>query len=87
MQENEFYVYVLRSEKDNKLYVGYTSDLELRFKQHNSGLVDSTKFRRPFKLVHFEKHENKNVSQSRERFFKSGKGREFLNRLITKKSG
>ena len=43
-----YYVYVLRSLKDNKNYVGYTKNLELRFEQHNERKVDSTKYRRPF---------------------------------------
>ena len=49
------YVYVLKSEKDKKLYTGYTKNLKLRFEQHQNGEVDSTKYRRPLKLIYFEK--------------------------------
>lgn len=42
-----YFVYVLHSEKDGKLYTGYTQDLELRFEQHAKGYVESTKHRRP----------------------------------------
>lgn len=40
------YVYILRSRKDGKNYVGYTKNLNLRFEQHQKGLVVPTKNRR-----------------------------------------
>lgn len=49
-----FYVYVLKSMKDQKLYIGQTNDLKRRFEEHNNGLSTSTKHRRPFKLVYYE---------------------------------
>jgi putative endonuclease len=49
-----YFVYVLISEKDNQFYTGYTSDLENRLKEHNSGSVYSTKNRLPLRLVYFE---------------------------------
>lgn len=49
-----FYIYLLRSQKDSKLYVGLTSDLRRRLKEHNTGLTRSTKNRRPFKLIYYE---------------------------------
>jgi len=49
-----FYVYILRSHKDGKLYLGYTKDLRKRLIEHNSGLVESTKERVPFYLVYYE---------------------------------
>jgi len=42
------YLYILRSGQDGKLYIGQTSDLQLRLKQHNSGKNISTKNRKPF---------------------------------------
>lgn len=48
------YVYILESQKDGKRYTGYTTDLELRLEQHHNGKVDSTKDRRPLKLVYYE---------------------------------
>ena len=48
-----YYIYVLKSKKDNKMYTGYTKDLKLRFEQHNKGLVDSTKNRQPLKLIYY----------------------------------
>jgi len=49
-----YYTYVLQSEEDNYFYTGYTKNLKLRFEQHNKGLVESTKNRRPFNLIYYE---------------------------------
>ena len=46
------YLYILKSLKDEKLYVGTCNDLEKRIQKHNEGFVKSTKYRRPLKLVH-----------------------------------
>ena len=48
-----FYVYVLKSKKDNKLYIGYTKDLKKRIQIHNSGKNFSTAQRGPFSLVYY----------------------------------
>lgn len=49
-----FYVYILKSKKDNKCYIGSTNDLKNRLKLHNTGKVFSTKFRLPLTLVYYE---------------------------------
>ena len=54
---------------------------ERRLIEHNSGRVKSTKNRKPFKLVFSEEFETKAEAMIREKFFKSGKGREFLNSI------
>ncbi len=46
-----YYVYVLRSLKDSKFYIGYTKNLEKRLNEHNNGKVIATKFRYPFEPV------------------------------------
>ncbi|MCK5505416.1 MAG: GIY-YIG nuclease family protein [Thermodesulfovibrionia bacterium] len=76
------YTYVLQSEKDMKFYVGYTKDLKLRFDQHNRGLVESTKNRRPLKLIYYEACNSRADATKREKYLKSYHGRMFLqNRL------
>jgi putative endonuclease len=76
------YTYVLQSEKDLKFYVGYTKDLKLRFDQHTKGIVDSTKDRRPLKLIYYEACENQRDATKREKYLKTYNGRRFLqNRL------
>jgi len=73
-----FYTYVLKSTKDNKFYVGSTSDLRKRVKFHNQGRVKSTAYRKPLVLVYYEACLNKSKAEERERFFKTGFGKGFL---------
>ena len=61
-----FFVYILRSEKDKKLYTGYTNDLRTRLKEHNLGLTKSTKLRKPFHLVYYEAYASKQDAKNRE---------------------
>jgi putative endonuclease len=65
-----FYVYILKSTKDNKLYIGYSSNLKQRIKEHQSGKVDSTKHRRPFELIYYEAYRNEDDAKEREKSFK-----------------
>ncbi len=77
-----FYTYVLHSEKDGNLYTGYTRDLNLRFEQHQKGYVESTKNRRPFKLIYFEACLEQADALKREKYLKTHYGKMFLrNRL------
>ncbi len=80
-----FYTYVLRSQKDGKLYVGYTANLDSRLKYHNSGKVRSTKNRRPFELAYQEKFGNKTEARKRELFFKTASGRRYLRNILYSK--
>ena len=76
------YTYVLQSMNDMKFYTGYTKDLKLRFEQDNKGLVDSTKDRRPLKLIYYEACLDQEDATKREKYLKSHHGRMFLqNRL------
>ncbi len=77
-----YYVYVLQSLKDNQWYTGYTPDLRKRIKIHEDGLVESTKSRRPFKLIYFEGCLNQQDATRREKYLKSGNGKIYIrNRL------
>jgi putative endonuclease len=81
-----FYVYVLESLKDNKRYIGYTSNLKRRLEEHNQGKSFSTKFRLPFKLIYFEGCLYDLDAKRRERYLKTSQGRKFLGlRLIEHK--
>ncbi len=66
-----YYVYIFYSLYDKKLYVGCTHDIVKRKERHDKGLVMSTKYRRPLKLIHTEKFSNKGDAFQRERFLKS----------------
>ena len=69
---------VLQSEKDEKLYSGYTKDLKLRFKQQENGYVESTKNRRPLKLIYYEACLKQEDALRREKYLKTHFGRMFL---------
>jgi putative endonuclease len=80
--ETFYYTYVLLSEKDNRNYVGYTKNLKLRFEQHQKGTVESTKNRKPLKLIYFEACLSQTDALNREKYFKTYYGKMFLkNRL------
>lgn len=72
------WVYLLLSQKDNKTYLGSTTDLDTRINEHNSGLCRSTKFRRPLKLIYSEKYDEIRNARNRERFLKTKLGRKEL---------
>lgn len=73
-----YYVYILQSQKDDKLYTGYTKDLKLRFEQHQKGLVESTKHRKPFKLIYYEACLNQQDATKREKYLKTTYGKHYL---------
>ena len=76
------YVYILKSEKDKKLYTGYTKNLKLRFEQHQKELVESTKNRKPLKLIYYEACLSQKDATHREKYLKTHFGKMFLkNRL------
>ena len=73
-----YYVYVLQSEKDKLFYVGYTKDLKSRLKLHNDGKVESTRNRRPLKLIYYEVCLNQQDATHREKYLKSSWGKRYL---------
>jgi putative endonuclease len=77
-----YYVYILQSLKDNKYYIGSTSDVDKRLKFHNTGLQRSTRNRKPFKLVYKEQLPNKTDALKREKQIKSFKGGKAFKKLI-----
>ena len=75
-------VYVLQSKKDRGLYVGYTKNINLRFKQHNKEQVESTKKRAPLKLIYLEACINQKDATRREKYLKTTYGSRYIkNRL------
>jgi len=61
-----FYLYVLKSQKDNKFYIGSTNNLERRLKEHNDGKVLSTKSRLPFEIIYYEAYKAESDARKRE---------------------
>jgi putative endonuclease len=78
-----YYVYILR-DKNNKLYVGFSSNLKRRLHEHATGRVISTKNRRFLRLVHYEYFINKKDAKQREIYLKSGFGRQQVKSFLKK---
>ena len=76
-----FYTYILKC-VDGKLYIGSTENLDRRLSEHQSGHVISTSNRRPLNLVYYEACLSKKTAGERERYFKTGYGREFLRKRL-----
>lgn len=77
-----FYTYILQSLKDKKFYTGFTKNLKSRFEQHQAGLTESIRDRRPFKLIYYEACLDQHDATHREKYLKTYLGKMFLrNRL------
>jgi len=68
-------VYVLKSGKSGASYIGHTSNLEKRFAEHNNGKSLSTRKKRPWRLIYKEEFKTRAEAISREKYFKTIKGR------------
>jgi len=81
-----FCVYLLRSLLTGEHYTGSTRNHEQRLGQHNDGLVRSTKHARPWELIYYEEYATRAEAVRRERFLKSGQGREEMKRILKDKN-
>jgi putative endonuclease len=73
-----FYVYVLQSESDAGLYIGFSTDLRRRLKEHRDGKSLATSHRGPWRLIYYEAYLEEADALGREKYLKSGGGRRFL---------
>ncbi len=78
-----YYAYVLKSIKDGTHYYGSAENPESRLENyHNKGFELYTKTKIPWELVYKEAFPTRAEAMKREKFFKSGKGREYLKKMI-----
>ena len=77
-----FYTYIILSQKTGILYKGFTTDLEKRLEEHNSGLSSYTSKHIPWILVLFEVHLTKKEALKREKWYKTGVGRDWIKRQL-----
>ncbi|MCB2167354.1 MAG: GIY-YIG nuclease family protein [Deltaproteobacteria bacterium] len=77
-----YYTYVLLSLSDHKFYIGFTQDLKQRFEQHEKCLVQSTKHRRPLKLIYYEACLHRADATQREKYFKTHHGKMYLGKKL-----
>jgi putative endonuclease len=76
-----FHVYVLRSAKTGRRYVGSCEDVARRLRCHNHGESKATKHGIPWTLIHTENFETRSDAMKRERYYKTGRGHDELDRL------
>lgn len=77
-----YYVYIIKSLKNGRLYKGYAENLKKRILEHNKGRIKSTKSGLPWKLIYYEGFISKTDALKEELFIKSGKGKERLKYLL-----
>jgi putative endonuclease len=74
-------VYIIYSESFDSFYIGFTSNIEVRLLQHNSGQTKSTKAKVPWRIVYTETFETSGEATRRERFLKKQKNKTFYKKL------
>jgi len=79
-----FWTYLLENQNDKSWYIGYTSDLEKRLKEHQGGFGSQTTSQKKgdWNLIYCEGYLNKKDAEGRERFLKSGSGRKYLKKQL-----
>ncbi len=75
-------VYILFSEKDFLLYIGYTTNIDARVKRHNEGGNKSTAYRRPLKLIFCEFYLFEEDARKREMYFKTNMGKKAIKLML-----
>jgi putative endonuclease len=75
-------VYAIWSERFNRIYVGMSQDIDKRLKEHNTGMTQSTKPFRPWKIIFTERFENWEKGRVAEKYYKSGIGKQLLKKMV-----
>ena len=78
----KYCVYVLFSQKDRLLYIGFSSDLGKRIAKHNSGGSKSTAPRRPLRLIFCEYYLFEEDARKRESYFKTNAGKRAIKLML-----
>ena len=82
-----YIVYILYSRSSGKTYVGYTNDITRRLVEHNvTELKGYTLRYRPWEILHTEEYATKKEAMTREKYYKTGKGREEIKKIIESNS-
>ena len=80
----DYFVYAISSLKYKYIYVGLTKNLDERYTRHNNGREKTTRFYKPFRMIYSERTRDLKVARIREKYFKSGVGKQYLKELINK---
>jgi putative endonuclease len=76
-----FIVYIIKS-REGRRYTGHTPDLNRRLAEHNGHLSHSTKHGTGWEVIYTESFATRSEAMKREKYFKTGKGRNEVNQLI-----
>ncbi len=77
-----YFLYILKSQKNNKFYIGSTNDLERRIKEHNSGKTKSLKYLRPLEIVFYKEFQNESDARKMEIKLKKFKNRNIIEQIV-----
>ena len=77
-----FCVYILFSEKDQLLYIGFTTNMKQRLENHNDGLTKSTAARRPLRLIFCEQYPFEADARKREIYLKTSAGKKAIKLML-----
>ena len=80
--DDMFHVYVLRSERTGRRYVGSCENFEERFRRHNAGESKASKYGAPWRLLHKESFSTRSEAVLKELYCTTGRGRDELDRLL-----
>ena len=82
-----YHVYILYSHSCGRRYIGHTDDLARRVRQHNDpeyrGSKTTKRFAGPWIMIHSETYSTRSAAMKRERWLKSGVGRNWINDNVT----
>ena len=73
-----FYVYILRSLKNGKLYYGHAEDVTIRVERHNACREKYTKSGVPWELIHQESYLTRGEAMKREKYLKKLKSPKYI---------
>jgi putative endonuclease len=82
MNQEEYYVYAIYSKIYDRIYIGLSNNPIRRLSEHNTGCVKPTKPYRPWYIIYTEKCGVRINARNKEKYYKSGCGREFIKQFI-----
>ncbi len=80
--ERKYYVYIIQSKKDKSIYIGFTTNLTRRIKEHNNNFSGYTKSKSPWSLIWYCVFADELSAKSFEKYLKSGSGKAFIQKRI-----
>jgi len=77
-----YYFYILRSIKNRKLYLGYSSNIKARVISHNNGENKATKPNIPYELIYYSAFKDQQDALACEKYFKTTAGWKRIHKML-----